>query len=266
MRVVWQSEIDPYCCAVLAKHWPHVTNHGDVRSLRGDSLEPVDLICGGFPCQPYSAAGKGLAEKDPRDMWPEFARVVRETRPRWIVAENVFAFRTRGLDRAAHDLEAHGYSVWPFAVGASDLGAPHRRKRLWIVAYADPQRCEFIGLKEYGEQQSAFRRELDGLGNGRLWPGAADSDSIAPRLPRSEYAREFGARGGLEGRAVAELHGASPWAWECAPEPVFRGMDAGLPHELDENRRPRLAALGNALLPQIAEAIGRAILRVEAEI
>src|SRR5579862_8880057 len=94
MRVIWQSEIDPYASAVLKKHWPHVPNHGDIRSIHAGNVERPDVLCGGFPCQPSSIAGKRLGGADERNLWPEFARLVCELGPRWVLGENVPGLRS----------------------------------------------------------------------------------------------------------------------------------------------------------------------------
>ena len=142
MSVVWQSEIDPYAAAVLRKHWPSVPNLGDIRSIRGHAVEPIDVLCGGFPCQPHSVAGKRQGAKDARHLWPEFARLVRELRPRWVLAENVAGIRTTAADEVIGDLDAAGYVVWPLVVGLYAFGADHERMRVCFVAYDNSDRRE----------------------------------------------------------------------------------------------------------------------------
>jgi len=134
-RVVWQCERDPFCRAVLAKHWPGVPCLEDVHDVSAGSVPGVDVLIGGFPCQPVSCAGKRRGHNDERWLWPEMFRIVREMRPGWICAENVHGLRTLGADRVIEDLESEGYAVWPLVVGADDVGAPHRRKRVFIVAH-----------------------------------------------------------------------------------------------------------------------------------
>lgn len=131
-------EIEPYCREVLAKHWPGVPIWSDVREVTWDAVRErcgaVDLVAGGFPCQPVSVAGARKGHADDRWLWPEMLLVVRDVRPRWVLAENVPGLRTLGADTVLADLDAAGYSAWPLVVGADDVGAPHRRKRVWIVA------------------------------------------------------------------------------------------------------------------------------------
>lgn len=206
-------EIEPFCRAVLARHWPGVPTHEDVRTLRASDVGPVDVICGGFPCQDISVAGKGAGIGGERSgLWGEFARLAGELGPRWVIAENSPALRSRGLVRVLQDLRALGYDAEWHCIPASYVGAPHSRDRIWIVAY--PER------------------------------------------------RERGAEphGGALGRMGWEQQ-PLPWdePWEAALA-RFRGMAAGLPRRVD-----RTDAIRNAVVPQIPEMIGRAILAAEAE-
>lgn len=144
-RTVAFCEIEPFPRLVLAKHWPGVPIFEDVRTLSAESLGGLrpDCIVGGFPCQDISVAGKGKGLHGHRSgLWFEFARLVGEFGPRWVLAENVGALRTRGVDRVCSDLEGEGYAVWPLLVGAWAAGAPHRRERVWIVAHCPSARRE----------------------------------------------------------------------------------------------------------------------------
>lgn len=209
MRVVWQCEQDPYCQAVLAKHWPGVPCYPDVAQLRGANVEAVDVLCGGFPCQDLSVAGKGAGLSGERSgLWFEYLRCIGELRPSYVIVENVPGIRKYlgtilgGLSEARYDAE------WD-CIRASDFGAPHRRARFWIVAY--PQCGEL--------------REQPG-GSGRT------DGSSAPLVA-------------VDGEA-----------WTVEPD-VGR-VAHGVPARVD-----RLRALGNALIPQIAEWIGRQIVDYE---
>jgi DNA (cytosine-5)-methyltransferase 1 len=141
---LWQVESDPKCRAVLATHWPGVTQYDDVRTVGAADLVPVDLIAGGFPCQDVSAAGKGAGLSGARSgLWYEFARIIDECRPRWVVIENVASGAARWVDRVVGDLGRLGYASLPIPIAAADLGAPHERARVFIVgatANADSQR------------------------------------------------------------------------------------------------------------------------------
>ena len=136
MRTVAFCETDEFCRRVLAKHWPDVPIHGDIKELNGDGIS-ADLVCGGFPCQPFSVAGVRRGEADDRYLWPEMARVISEVRPRWVLAENVVGIDGLALDRVLSDLESLGYETAPpLEIPACAVDAPHRRQRVWIVAHA----------------------------------------------------------------------------------------------------------------------------------
>ena len=133
-------EIEDYPRAVLRKHWPDTPIYRDIKQLtaeqlRADGIVP-DVICGGYPCQPFSVAGKQLAEQDERHLWPEVFRLIRSIRPRWVICENVSGHIKLGFDQVATSLEDEGYSVWPFIIPACSVDAPHKRDRLYFVAHA----------------------------------------------------------------------------------------------------------------------------------
>ena len=135
------SEIDPYASAVLKKNFPTIKNYGDIRTITRQSVpERIEIITGGFPCQPFSTAGKRRGKEDHRDLWPEMFRVIKEFKPTWVLGENVAGFVNMELDRTITDLEAEGYEVQPLIIPACAVGAPHRRDRVWIVAHADGNR------------------------------------------------------------------------------------------------------------------------------
>jgi DNA (cytosine-5)-methyltransferase 1 len=228
-------EQDPYCQAVLRHHWPDVPILGDIRDVKGCEL-PVqpDVICGGFPCQPFSQAGKQLAQDDPRHLWPEMFRLIRECRPAWVVGENVAGLIKLGLDEVLSDLEGEGYATRTFNLPACAVGAPHIRQRLWIIAHAD--------------SDSEPDKPFDGAG--QLGFGFVANTDNADR------------RRGTERRQVGdgelELHGEERPAnrpkdyWQS--EPAVGRLADGIP-----NRVSQLRALGNTIIPQIAEEIGHAI-------
>jgi DNA (cytosine-5)-methyltransferase 1 len=118
------SEIEPYACKILKHHWPHVPNYGDIRNIQGVR---ADLVTGGFPCQPYSLAGQRRGASDDRALWPEMLRVIDESKPVWILGENVAGIISMDLDQVLSDLEHLGYSAWAIGVPACALGAEHRR-------------------------------------------------------------------------------------------------------------------------------------------
>ena len=135
-------DIDQYPRQVLQKHWPHVKQYEDIKELnyerlKADGIDSIDIITGGYPCQPFSVAGRKKGEEDPRHLWPEYFRLVKELRPTWVIGENVSGHIKLGLDTVIEDLESEDYSVRPFSISASSIGANHQRERIWIVAYSE---------------------------------------------------------------------------------------------------------------------------------
>jgi DNA (cytosine-5)-methyltransferase 1 len=137
MEVRWQCEIDPYCRKVLAKHWPNIPCYEDVRTLP-DDIEPVDLICGGYPCPAFSQAAHSRNTAD--DLWPYMRAVVAALRPRFVLFENVAAHLGRGFPAVLADLHALGFDAEWSVVTACSVGASHRRRRLFALAYSDRDR------------------------------------------------------------------------------------------------------------------------------
>lgn len=209
MQTVAFCEIDPYCQAVLRKHWPEVPIYDDVRAL--PPIGCVDLVCGGFPCQPFSVAGKRLGAADDRHLWPAMLEVIQRERPTWVLGENVVGLVRMELDRVLSDLEAAGYACRAFTIPACAVGAPHRRNRIWIVAHSERN-----------------------------------------KQPRQE------SRHGALGR-MGRQQQPFPWdkGWKVALR-EFRGVDDGLSYRVD-----RVDTLRNAVVPQIPEIIGRAIIQAE---
>jgi DNA (cytosine-5)-methyltransferase 1 len=136
MQVIWQSEIDKYATRVLAKHWPTIPNLGDVTTIDWSTVEPPDLICGGYPCQPFSYAGNRAGETDPRHLWPRMRDAIRHLRPRWVLLENVPGHLSLGFGRVLGDLADCGYDTEWDCIPAAAVGAPHLRYRIFVVAHA----------------------------------------------------------------------------------------------------------------------------------
>lgn len=254
--VAWQVELDPWCREVLAKHWPDAQRHEDVRTVGAANLSPVDVICGGFPCQDVSAAGRGKGLEGERSgLWYEMLRIVRELGPRVVIVENVSALQRRGLDVVARGLRDAGYAVEATRIRAEDVGAPHRRERLFIVAYAGSKRLQ--GLIKGGTAARSTQR-------GDFAVAYADSDGCegitSARIHDHGQPRHdaFGRHGFPPRRGDEEAW--RTWTEHGGPQPgVRRGAD-GVVSRLDGfARRNRLKALGNAVVPQVAEAIGRRV-------
>lgn len=270
-HTVWQVERDPYCTQVLAKHWPHSARYDDVRTVGAHNLEPVDVICGGFPCQDISYAGKGAGLAGERSgLWFEFARIVGEMGPRYVVVENVAALLTRGLDAVLVTLADLGYDAEWSTLRASDVGAPHRRERVFLVAY--PQ-----DANRWREQQAGRARER--------WPrlagecgGVGDADHQGLQGHGRPVGQRLPCRWHAEGRHGAPSGASLGWA-DATP---VRGADGTVRLIPDEaaatgpesplwpvahgvpGRVARLRAIGNAVVPQVAEVVGRRLLAIDA--
>lgn len=240
-RVVWQVEIDPFCRRVLAKHWPNVTRYEDVRTCQP---ERVDVICGGFPCQDVSSAGarRGLAGHR-SGLWFEYLRLVGESHPRVVVVENVASGTKLWLPEVRKGLEGLGYRARAFALSAFDVGAPHLRRRIFVVAYADG-----VQLRNESGRGRGSRRQGAHVASHHGAPGTARDADREGESTLSEH------------EEVARLRGVASGASAWTSPPVFRRVDDGLPGRVDKfERQGRIRALGNAVVPQCAEVIGRMI-------
>lgn len=267
METVAFCEISPVCRHLLAHHWPDVPCFDDVTTLTGEQAGPVDVICGGFPCQDISFAGKGAGLAGERSgLWREYARLVRELRPAFVIVENVAALLGRGLGDVLGDLAALGYDAWWDCIPASAVGAPHRRDRLWVVAYARGQQHEgygdalrreiAAGLSRAAAEQGvcagrggeafAFDPDADGI---RPYRGAESSDER-----RSVVHTRGGRHRTSDGSLPSGRDGPIDAGWWLT-EPDVGRVAHGVPARVD-----RLHGLGNAVVPQIPEILGRAII------
>lgn len=279
MTCVGQVEIEPFCQKVLKKHWPGVPLIADVREVQGHEFGAVDLICGGFPCQPHSLAGKRKGSEDERDLWGEYARLIGAIKPRWVVAENVPGLLSSEAGRffgtVLRDLAALGYDAEWNIVSAADVGAPHLRERVFIVAYPASER------RDRGEFPKATRRLLypelgeSGqalaytLGNRR---GAGREDysehDWAILGAGGEHAGKmaYSDRAGCQERDVAAVAsgqgqragGADTDGHDWTTEPDVGRVANGVPRRVD-----RLRGLGNAVVPQVAEYVGKQIMEAD---
>lgn len=267
LTVAWQSEIDPYCCRVLSKHWPHVPNLGDITLIDWSEVPRVDLICGGYPCQPFSVAGRRQGENDPRHLWPHMLDAIRVLRPRYALLENVPGHLALGFGRVLGDLAEIGYDTEWDCIPAAAVGAAHLRDRVFIVAYPD---CGRHGGTQDGGGVGRVDRSHAGAARQREWaraltvdrsPTVADTDIPgSPRGPGDE-SRRPGTPRGMEPQRLGNR-----FAWQrpdprgdWSSEPDVGRVAHGVPHRVD-----RLRALGNAVVPQVAEHIGRLIIEAAA--
>lgn len=236
-------EIEPFPRRVLARHWPEVPCYHDVRELTAERLDAdgiaVDVICGGFPCQDISLAGAGAGLDGERSgLWSEYARLIGELRPRYVIVENVAALLGRGLGPILENLAALGYDSEWHCIPACAAGAPHRRDRVWIIAYPG-------GEQHQGDCPPISRALAEELSN----PGQA--------MANSANSRRKGARDVPRAKGETRQSFGTTW-W--ATEPDVDRVAHGVPQRMD-----RLKGLGNAVVPQIPELIGRAILASRTE-
>lgn len=321
--VVWNEEKnehifcdnDRFCQAVLRRHWPESKIWSDIRELIAHaksrrykqpdkeiqtgwnaSFNGVDLLTGGFPCQPFSHAGKRRGKSDDRFLWPEMLECIRLFRPAWVIAENVYGILNieNGLvfEQVCSDMEEAGYEVWPFIVPACAVNAPHRRDRVWIVGHStgnDQQRSrkhkeksqEPIGRPNsnaHNSKQSGFKggstrvkTEQDRNRKEDRLPLKADSD--APDTCNRHDTRLL--FDGIDSTFCGKDKGTFTWhkSWrgdwnqdwrEVAASTCIRGVDDGLPEGMvgiseAKHRTERLKMLGNSIVPQVAVEIMRTI-------
>ena len=297
MQTVAFCEFDKKAQLVLKKHWPDVPIYDDVRELNGEKIKElagaIDLVCGGFPCQPFSQAGKRQGDQDDRHLWPEYFRLIQEIRPRWVIGENVAGLISMGLDQVLSDLESADISCQTLIIPACAVNAPHRRDRVWIIGRKrDVYNSECNGLTtsevEGGIAETVRKKSqgqnniLDSKGTSGLSgteSDVADSDNgfelrenneiqtggNTVAIGSQDVADSISQRGcgGTTGKQdagdVRESSGCSQGGWWNI-EPDVGRVAHGIPNRVD-----RLKQLGNAVVPQVVEEIGRAIMKVEHE-
>jgi DNA (cytosine-5)-methyltransferase 1 len=240
-------EIEPFPRKVLAKHWPGVPQYEDVRKLRGADVGPVDVICGGYPCQPFSVAGQRRGQEDDRHLWPEFSRLMAELRPTWFIGENVTGHISMGLDDVLSDLERQGYACRTFVIPACAVNAPHRRDRVWTIGHTN---------KNSRDQPKTLAVNIETKQHNIVsLPNVADTTSERQQ-GQGEPFQPIGAK------APKYREAGQPKPTVVRPtEPAICGTNDGVSPRLVKDR---LAALGNAVVPQVVTMIGEAILEAEA--
>lgn len=249
IEISWQCEIDQYCQKILALRYPESKKYYDIKEIKGQALEPVDIITGGFPCQPFSYAGKRQGKEDNRYLWPEMLRVIKECRPSWVVGENVPGIINVALDTVCTDLETEGYEVWPVVFPSHALGAWHKRDRLWIVAH-----CRHNGRSaEFGKQQKERAKEFNSSRTG----------DVANSLCQGQFCRtnEQGKKCEKIGRYISRQQSqASSFDWQeyWRIEPSVGRMANGI-----ADRVHRLKMLGNGQVPACTYVIGKMIMDIE---
>ena len=270
METIGFCEIDPFCRKVLAKHWPDVTVHTDIRRLDGkDYKGRAEIICGGFPCQPFSQAGKRRGTEDDRHLWPEMLRIISEVRPTWVIGENVIGIVKMELDSILSDLEGEGYQTRAFIIPACGIDAPHKRDRVWIIAHANsegesdgpinegprPRQLELMADPNSGF--STVTQQAVQAGRATIISSSKDvADSESERVQRlwSSGEQKPHTYGGQK-LSLCGSERPRPAYWEAEPG-MGRVVD-GIPNRVD-----RIKGLGNAVVPMVVEVIGNAIMEI----
>lgn len=243
MQVIWQSEIDPFACKVLKKHWPEVPNYGDIKQIDWRSVARPNIICGGYPCQPFSLAGQRRGTNDPRHLWPWVRTAISELRPDYAILENVRGHLTMGGLQVIGELTEIGYDAEWRIVSAAGLGAPHRRDRLIIVAYPNDARS---GTPER-------RTNTDGASQVKEWKNVTQF-GISRRGANVADTASAGLQGPVGSIFTGIRKGFTNGGW-WEIEPDVGRVANGVSFRVD-----RLRGLGNAVVPQVAEYIGRLVM------
>lgn len=260
-------EIDAKARMVLKKHWPDIPIFEDIRELNYEKLQSIgldiDVICGGFPCQDISVAGKGAGLDGERSgLWFEYHRLIKEIKPKYAIIENVSALRSRGLEEVLWSLNEIGYDAEWHCIPASAIGAPHRRDRVWIVAYP---RCS--GWREQPTRHTesigsgSSEKAIGSANTGTLTGSSSGAEIVA--YPKSERIQGLWSSGEQESHAyvqkellmrLSERFRETYWKTESGLDRVVDGIP---------NRMDRIKQLGNSVVPQIPELIGIAIMESE---
>jgi DNA (cytosine-5)-methyltransferase 1 len=289
---VFNCEWEEFPRQVLKHHFPNAQQYADIREFDATTYaRRIDIISGGFPCQPYSVAGERKGSDDERHLWPEMLRVIRECSPRWVVGENVrgLASWNGGMvfEEVCTDLEAIGYEVQPFVLPAASVGAPHKRERIWFVAYADdkgrrtgygkvpssngevPERNDSTQLSYTNSgdvahantgQRKQSQKEVRSGGNAL---NACNQSNATDTLSTTGESKRIGRQGERKFERCSSTGVPDRWSNFPTVAPVCGGDD-GIPKRLDgitfpKWRRESIKAYGNAIVPQVAHQIFKAI-------
>ena len=233
-------DYDSYCQKILRKHWPWVTIYDDIKELNHEKLNSnghtkIDIVTGGYPCQPFSVAGRQQGEKDPRHVWPEYFRLIKELRPTWVIGENVSGHVKLGLDTVLENLESEGYSARTFSISASSIGANHQRERIWIVANSG---CSWGSGSEFQRKnENEIKKE-----NANQFERSSSSSQSNMVYSDSERLEKWESIGENFSQEYQTLIGADWWSIE----PDVGRVANGVPKRVD-----RLTSLGNSLVPHL---------------
>lgn len=250
---VFQVEKDKFCNKVLEKNFPNVKRYGDIKEFDGTKYRgAIDILTGGFPCQPFSHAGNKKGTADDRYLWPEHFRIIQESKPIFVVGENVTGIIDMEIDNIIADLESEGYTTEQFIIPAISVNAPHRRDRVWIIAYSDNNTIRLLGkkIREEAEIQRINRKEL--------YPRVSERTDNVPSYSNStrlQGSKNKGSSKRKGQRKYQQFAGSICPTWENFPtQSPLCGRDDGVPDRVD-----RLKGLGNAIVPQVAYELFKTI-------
>ena len=253
-------EKDKFCQKVLQKNFPNIPIEDDVRNVKGEKYR-ADVVTGGFPCQPFSVAGKRRGTDDDRFLWDETIRIVSETKPKWFIGENVegiINIQDGMVFRQIHDeLESEGFETQSFIIPASGKGAWHQRKRVWIIGCNEKNISNTNDIRSVRVQKS----EEEIIGG----PKATSNSSSSHDVWNTESTRR---ESSFVGPGKGEFRGASAWGKQCESnwfETISKlcGVPNGVSATMDKDRANRIKSLGNSIVPQIAREIGLGIMEAE---
>jgi DNA (cytosine-5)-methyltransferase 1 len=264
-------EKDKFCQKILKKHWSNINIEEDIRNVKGEKYA-ADVVTGGFPCQPFSVAGKRKSTADDRYLWDEMLRVIRETKPRWVIGENVEGIVNINegmvLRQVLNDLEKEGFKSQCIIIPASGIGAWHQRKRIWIIANTNTR----LSIRENQEIQSrgnAITNGSEDVSNADSWLRGGRGTELKSGDDREGWfytekekqTREHIRCKTIGCNAVLGKETTNKTWWQTQSE--LCGVPNGVSYELDKDRSNRIKSLGNSIVPQIARQIGLSIMEAE---
>ena len=251
-------EKDKFCQKVLKKHWSNINIEEDIRNVKGEKYQ-ADVVTGGFPCQPFSVAGKRKSTADDRYLWDEMLRVIREVKPRWVIGENVEGIVNINegmvLRQVLNDLENEGFQSQCIIIPASGIGAWHQRKRIWILAYSN-NNGSYRSQGNATKQSSNEQKDRLSFGDDK---DVSNSNVKGLERHRDEYELREAKQ---EKNFIWSSNDGTKESWWQIKSRIC-GVPNGVSYELDKDRSNRIKALGNSIVPQIARQIGLSIMEAE---
>ena len=257
-------EIDKFCQKVLTKQFPGIPIYEDLKKFKPQehNLQP-DILTAGFPCQPFSVAGKQKGKDDNRNLWKETFRIIQESKPTWFIGENVSGIVKLYLDTILADLESEGYATRCFNISASSIGAKHQRQRIWIISYSNSRlrggRRTITSSRTQQDREFSPTQEKSECEVQNLWSKTIGCDVVSGKKEIVTDSNNTGCQKQWQSKSNEEKQQTikcNNW-WEA--ESKLRGVPDGISYGLDKDRVNRIKALGNAIVPLIPYYIGLAI-------